>query len=225
MKKFILKLYSLNVEHSSLNDIIYAQSGRVYPGSEIAENIEGIELAYIFDLRDEHTNVQKKFIIQRCLDFLILIQKFNIKLYYLQITKEMDIIREHSEELYHYVKNNCIPARIPQEVSREELLNRFKDYMTVADFKKSIERYGIKDTAKVVVQRVEDFYYENNNWGVYLQEGDAYWQMKNSNEQGNGEYVKKLTEEELHYFKDQYHPVWCVVGYKDQDIVCLDLHY
>ena len=137
--------------------------------------------------------------------------------------------------------------------------------LTVGDLKKFIETYNLPDDAPVMVQRIEDRYYEGNDisgmsgckdtddglfppgsksegWGVYLKEGDSYYSIKNMNirmeeeivRRKNGEpgkfheiedpekYLIELNDE----LKDQYHPVWSPVFYKDDsDILFLDLHY
>ena len=37
--------------------------------------------------------------------------------------------------------------------------------------------------------------------------------------------MKKISEEELEDSKDQYHPIWCPVVYKNDTNLYLDLHY
>lgn len=82
----------------------------------------------------------------------------------------------------------------------KEIKDRYKAHLNVGDLKKFIEQNNLPDDAKVLVQRVEDFYYEQNNWGVYLKDSSEGVQ--------------------------QYHPVFSCVKYEDEDdILMLDLHY
>ena len=96
-----------------------------------------------------------------------------------------------------------------KKLSKEEIQN-YEHTLTVGKLKEFIEEYNLPDDAKVLIQRVEDKYYESG-WGVHLKAGyDAY---KND----GGEYV----EESL----DQYHPAWSCVKYEDDDLLFIDLHY
>jgi hypothetical protein len=138
-------------------------------------------------------------------------------------------------------------------------------FLTVGRLKKFIEENNLPDDAPVVVQRIEDRYYEGNDisgmlgcpdtedgiyppgsksqgWGVYLKEGDTYHNVKTMNvrmkeeliRRKNGEPGKfpkiddpeKYIEELNDQLKDQYHPIWSPVFYRDdKDILFLDLHY
>lgn len=152
------------------------------------------------------------------------------------------------------------------KISKKELLTRYRDFMTVGSLKEFIEKYNVPDTAKILVQRVEDKYYDGvdisgfsgcdttkngiypkgskaSGWGVYLKPG--YWH--GSHERMNKKmlqeikrrkagkkpqfpkikdpkkYMVGLTDD----LKEQYHPAWCCVGYKDdiKDFLFIDLHY
>lgn len=152
------------------------------------------------------------------------------------------------------------------KIKKEDLYRYTKNgFLTVGQLKKFIEENNLPDNAPVVVQRIEDRYYEGNDisgmggcsdtedgiyppgskaqgWGVYLKEGDAYHNVKTMNvrmkeeltRRKNGEpgkfpriddpekYVQELNDE----LKDQYHPIWSPVLYRDdKDILFLDLHY
>jgi len=134
-----------------------------------------------------------------------------------------------------------------KEITKEEMLNYSSKwhYCTVGDLKKHIEKFNIPDTAPVVVQRVEDVYYEKHGWSVYLKEGECYHNTVNMNENMREEIARRERgeepeysliddpskyivedEESLNELKDQYRPVWCAVYYKDdENILFLDLHY
>lgn len=77
----------------------------------------------------------------------------------------------------------------------------YKHNMTVGDLRKVIE--GLPDDGKVMVQRVEDMYFEQHNWAVYEKQQE----------------VGMLTHE------NQYHPAWCAIRYPDEPHLFLDLHY
>lgn len=98
----------------------------------------------------------------------------------------------------------------------------------------------LPDDALVLTQRVEDRYYEKNGWGVVLKEGHHYHMVKTHNirmeeeirRRKNGEHPKydmedpsKFIEELTDDLKDQYHPAWSCVKYKDDNNLYLDLHY
>jgi hypothetical protein len=99
-----------------------------------------------------------------------------------------------------------------KEISKEEIKNRYIDFLTVGDLKKFLQKHKLKDSAKVLIQRVEDVYFEKHNWGVYLKEGEHTFKDV------HGEIVKESLE--------QYHPAWSCVKYNDEnDILFIDLHY
>ena len=96
------------------------------------------------------------------------------------------------------------------------------------------------DDAVVVVQRVEDRYYQNNKWGVYLKEGEHTHILKQYNEDiKSGKYFDKdnfpnadpekmilATDQEIKESMDQYTPAHAPVFYKnDPNILFIDLHY
>jgi len=127
-------------------------------------------------------------------------------------------------------------------LNKEELLAYLNHgYMTVGALKKFIEKHEVPDDALVVVQRVEDFYYEDHGWKVYLKEAEHSNWMKSYNDAlDKGEFDdkekypdfkdemrKKFTEEQIIEASSQYHPAWCPVLYEDdgKEILFLDLHY
>lgn len=99
-----------------------------------------------------------------------------------------------------------------KEITKEELINQYQDYLTVGDLKNFLNKHNLPDNAKVVVQRIEDIYYEKHNWGLYLKEGEHVLK----DEQGN------IIKESL----EQYHPAWCCVKYNNEDdVLFIDMHY
>jgi len=99
-----------------------------------------------------------------------------------------------------------------QEITKEDIKTGYKDYLTVGDLKAFLSKYDLPDNAKIMIQRVEDVYYEKHNWAVYLKEGEHTFKGNDGNN-----------------FKDsmeQYHPAWSCVRYKDDnDLLFIDLHY
>ena len=128
--------------------------------------------------------------------------------------------------------------KLPEVILTQERLKSYKDHLTIKELKKMIA--DMPDDGLVLVQRIEDFYYENNHWGVILKEGMDYHNAKRFNDDlASGKYEDKekypkakpeewkpFSEEDLELTKDQYHPAWCVVKYKDDPKnLYLDLHY
>lgn len=115
-----------------------------------------------------------------------------------------------------------------RELTKEELL-KYRDggFLTVGRLKEILEKHDYPDDAIVVVERVEDHYYEggvdisgcggcldspdgiyppgsrSGEWGVYLKGGDSYYYFKKHNEDiDTGKYLNKekfpkITEEYL----------------------------
>lgn len=104
-----------------------------------------------------------------------------------------------------------------RELSKEELL-KYRDvhFLTVGRLKEILEKHNYPDDAIVVVERVEDRYYEggldisgfrgcpdtpdgiyppgsrSGEWGVYLKGGDSYYYCKKHNEDiDSGKYLDK----------------------------------
>lgn len=105
-----------------------------------------------------------------------------------------------------------------RKLSKEELLSyRKSHFLTVKRLKEFLEEHkDISDDAIVVVERVEDAYYEGidvsgftgqledgsfgvlpegskaTEWGVYLKPGEAHWHAMKQNEKiDSGEYLNK----------------------------------
>lgn len=125
------------------------------------------------------------------------------------------------------------------ELSKEDV-TKLKHHLTVGDLKKFLSKNNLPDDAKVLIERVEDVYYDEHHWGVYLKDGEHYHNALQYNaDVDSGKYLDKeeypniteenlvkYTEEDLHKMKVQYHPAWACVGYSDdKDILFIDLHY
>ena len=66
---------------------------------------------------------------------------------------------------------------VPKQTTIDELVsspNHKHFNVSFGDLKRFVEKNeDLDDNAVVLVQRVEDFYYDENNWKVVLEEGDA----------------------------------------------------
>lgn len=84
-------------------------------------------------------------------------------------------------------------------MTSQEAKNKYSYHLTVGELKKQLEKYP--DDALVVAQRVEDKYYEQHGWETINKPDPIY-----------------------NYFH-QYHPVWGVCNYNDNNCLFLNLHY
>lgn len=134
----------------------------------------------------------------------------------------------------------------PREITKEDLGKyRHNGYYTVGQLLKFIqdglESGKLNQDSLVLSQRVEDMYFEENNWGVVKKEGEHYHYCMTHNKRidegyflnkeefpdikGDEPFLNKVSQEELDAAKDQYHPIWCPVIYNDDNNLYLDLHY
>jgi hypothetical protein len=126
------------------------------------------------------------------------------------------------------------------ELSKEELINKYDDYLTVGKLKEVFKKQKLSDDARVLVERVEDFYFENNHWSVYRYGGYWYWSSLRMNEKIDSgvfndrtKYPKmddpekyRVSEKELHEMQSQYRPAFC--SFKDEEhpeFLFINLHY
>ena len=136
--------------------------------------------------------------------------------------------------------------KTPREITADDL-ERYRDhyYLTAGrllDFiQEKMAEGAITRDSLVLSQRVEDLYFEKNDWGVVKKESDHYHYCLEHNKRidegdylnkeeypeikGDEPFLKKVPENEMEASKDQYHPVWCPVIYNDDDNLYLDLHY
>lgn len=128
-------------------------------------------------------------------------------------------------------------SKLPREIRKEDLSSRYREYLTVKELREMLEKYP--DDAKILVQRIEDMYFQKYNWGVVFKEGDATRMTREFNEklrdgtlsnkeeypELESERYRETTEEEMRIYHEQYHPVWCVVEYPNDENLYLDLHY
>lgn len=117
-----------------------------------------------------------------------------------------------------------------KKLTKDELLEyRDSGYLTWGELKEWALKNNIPDEAIVVVERVEDFYYDKNNWSVYCKENSLCSNLRRINGDiaaGAIELKQPFTEEQVNDARSEYHPVWSPVYYsEDPNILFLDLHY
>ena len=128
------------------------------------------------------------------------------------------------------------------KMTKEKVLG-MNHFLTAGDLIKFIQENQIPMNAPVMIQRVEDVYYEEHGWGSYLKKGEHYWNADSLNNNMKEEIDRRARGEEAEYprikdpidfmteleddrLMEQYHPAWCCVGYKDDtDMLFIDLHY
>lgn len=129
------------------------------------------------------------------------------------------------------------------EIDKEDLESYRTSYLTVGKLRRILSDPEIKDDALVMIERVEDVYYEKHNWGLYLK--DSYlWNIiteKNKELQDEIDRRKKgemprftsikdpakyITDDaERANYQDQYHPAFSACMFNDEKELFIKLHY
>ena len=132
---------------------------------------------------------------------------------------------------------------------KQELIDAKFDTLTMKDLRKFVAKNPqIKDNTKVLVERIEDVYFEGKEWNnkqidgwkVFLVEGYNYWNTSDFNEKmreeiknreiEKGKYSKKLNPQEAIVeltddLKEQFHPASCITKDNNEDFVYIYNHY
>lgn len=117
-------------------------------------------------------------------------------------------------------------------------IEKYEYFHTVGKLLDFIEKNNIPRDGKILVQRVEDFYFEKNNWKTIDMPGHQYYmaeQMKNKALSGVFDDRKKypkmtdktrdaLANQDLEPLKDKYIVSFCAVKH-DDDNLYIDCHY
>jgi D-hexose-6-phosphate mutarotase len=117
-------------------------------------------------------------------------------------------------------------------------IEKYEDFATVGDLLDFIEKYKIPREGKILVQRVEDVYFDKSNWKTIDMPGFQHHQIKSQVDKAiDGTYSNKeeyplMTDElieslkkiNLDEFKDKYIVAWSPVKH-DDDNLYLDCHY
>lgn len=96
--------------------------------------------------------------------------------------------------------------------------------MTVAELRKAIA--NLPDDGEVFVQRIEDFYFEENGWPVKLIKGEQYHRGLDYNkwcDRDNAE-EEKFTQEDLNSMREQYIDTHCCINYDGKNLY-ITSHY
>ena len=109
--------------------------------------------------------------------------------------------------------------------------NKYAHYSTVGELLKFIKDNNIPDDAKILMQRVEDVYFDKHGWTTTNKEGYEYHSIVSMNEALKAKEktflnrTEPLSEEELEACKERYYHCWCQVKYSGDDNLYLDAHY
>ena len=122
---------------------------------------------------------------------------------------------------------------------RQDLINNKSHGLTMKELREFINKNPqIKDNTKVLIERIEDKYFERNGWQTLLVKGEKYYNAEEFNKkmlqeikdrkQGKGEYQKELNPKKAikilnDDLKDKFFPAWCIL--KDKDFVYIFNHY
>lgn len=128
-------------------------------------------------------------------------------------------------------------------LTADDLISR-TDVLTVGKLKEFIKKHNLQDDAVVLIERVEDVYYEKYGWGVYLKEGFEYNNVIRGNKDIQNEIDRRERGEQAKYprmknpalhiindenilnsFKNQYTTAHCATFYNDENHLFINLHY
>ena len=109
-------------------------------------------------------------------------------------------------------------------------MNKIEGYFhhcTIGDLKKFIEKNNLPDDSKVVVQRIEDFYFKEHHWKTINKENESFHNglLLNENIESGELNAPELSLEDLEDLKTKYIVVWCPVKYENDNNLYLDCHY
>jgi hypothetical protein len=127
--------------------------------------------------------------------------------------------------------------KLPDEIND---LSEYVQSYTVGQLLDFIEKYNIPRDAKILVERIEDVYYEERGWEVVYKEGEYYHWSKKANEDMTEELQRRARGEKPKYDledpssmiielsnadKVQYRPIWEPIKYNDDSNLYLNLHF
>jgi hypothetical protein len=129
------------------------------------------------------------------------------------------------------------PAKdlIIEQLHQENL--SYKHNLNVGQLKEFLIKNNVPDSAKVLSQRIEDTYYDNNSWSTVKKKGERWHYFNDLNKKCEGEFLDKeqypliddvnkykTDEKTLNEAKEEFSPVWCCVKYENDDNLYLHLH-
>lgn len=116
--------------------------------------------------------------------------------------------------------NEFMGKNLPEEINN---LDYYRDcHLTIGNLRKFLnDNPNLDDDALVLIERVEDFYYQIHGWSVVRKKGDMYYMTKKLKDIG-----EPISEDELMDSMAQYTPAWSIFRYNDdKKDVYISLHY
>lgn len=89
-----------------------------------------------------------------------------------------------------------------KNLTNKDLKNNYDYYLTVGKLKKFLEETELSDDAKVLIERVEDVYFEKHGWETYPKPNIIIGDLEN-----------------------HYVPAFSCLKYDDDEHLFIDLHY
>lgn len=129
------------------------------------------------------------------------------------------------------------------KIEKTDLEKYRKSYLTVGRLRKLLDNSDLEDDALVMIERVEDVYFEEHSWKVYPKDSNLCEWIREVNrkmqddiggrERGEVSRFPDLddpskhitTEEELKDYQNQYHPAFSAFMYTDEKELFINLHY
>lgn len=129
------------------------------------------------------------------------------------------------------------------KIEKTDLEKYRKSYLTVGRLRKLLDNSDLGDDALVMIERVEDVYFEEHNWKVYPKDSHlCEWirelnqKMRDDIERRERGEVSRFPElenpleyivgsEEMELYKSQYHPAFSAFMYADEKELFINLHY
>lgn len=120
--------------------------------------------------------------------------------------------------------------------------------LTIGELLRVIRDNNLPDDVAVCYQRIEDNYFDTNNWTTIKVKGDTYYDVVRHNERMNkgqlvidgkldsaevGQYYwsdeykneRKFLDETDESFLDEYIQAFCAFYNKEKNILCITAHY
>ena len=132
--------------------------------------------------------------------------------------------------------------QLVRKLTKEDL-DKYKEvgYLTVKDLREFLKNNpDLSDDNLVMVERVENIYFEEHNWGVYKKDNHISHNAQLFNEKLDrgiyddmdeyplmtSEIKEKFSSEEIENLQSEYLPAWGIGRHFDEDnLVFIRLHY
>lgn len=129
-----------------------------------------------------------------------------------------------------------------KKIKKKELLDSKYQGLKMKDLRRFVENnLDITDETPVLCQRIEDYYFDEGSWSVYLVEGEWWYSMERLNKNMDKEIVRRKNGEEEQYpkiknplkhkvkmndsLKEQFFQSWCITKENDNSTVLIYNHY